>query len=53
MYELLVKLEQELEYKKYTIETLEEMNKILQDLKTEEIRLKKVDDDVKLPNIKR
>ena len=53
MYELLVKLEQELEYKKYTIETLEEIKKILQDLKTEEIHLKKVDDDVKLPNIKR
>ena len=40
MYELLVKLEKELEYKKYTIETLEEMNKILKDLKTEEIKLK-------------
>ena len=40
MYELLVKLEQELEYKKYTIETLEEMNKILKDLKTEEVKLK-------------
>jgi len=43
MYELLVKLEQELEYKKYTIETLEEMKKILQDLKTKEIRLKKIE----------
>lgn len=41
MYELLVKLEQELEYKKYTIKDLEEMKKILQDLKTEEIILKK------------
>lgn len=40
MYELLIKLEQELEYKKYTIETLEEMNKILKDLKTEEVKLK-------------
>lgn len=43
MYELLIKLEKELEYKKYTIETLEEMKKILQDLKTQEIRLKKID----------
>lgn len=42
MYELLVKLEQELEYKKYTIKDLEEMKKILQDLKTEEVILKKV-----------
>ena len=40
MYELLVKLEQELEYKRYTIETLEEMNKILKDLKTKEVKLK-------------
>lgn len=40
MYELLVKLEKELEYKRYTIETLEEMKKILQDLKTEEVKLK-------------
>lgn len=41
MYELLIKLEKELEYKRYTIETLEEMKKILQDLKTEEIKLTK------------
>lgn len=41
MYELLVKLEKELEYKRYTIETLEEMKKILQDLKTEEVKLTK------------
>ena len=43
MYELLVKLEKSLEYKRYTIETLEEMKKILKDLKTEEIRLKKIE----------
>ena len=42
MYELLIKLENELEYKKYTIETLEEMNKILKDLKTEEVKLKQI-----------
>lgn len=42
MYELLVKLEQELEYKRYTIETLEEMKKILEGLKTEEVRLKTI-----------
>ena len=42
MYELLVKLEKELEYKKYTIKDLEEMKEILKDLKTEEVRLVKV-----------
>lgn len=42
MYELLVKLENELEYKKYTIKDLEEMKKILEGLKTEEVRLIKV-----------
>ena len=41
MYELLIKLENSLEYKKYTIKDLEEMKKILQDLKTEEVILKK------------
>lgn len=43
MYELLIKLEKELEYKKYTIETLEEMKKILEGLKTEEVKLKNLD----------
>ena len=43
MYELLVKLEHSLEYKKYTIKDLEEMKKILKDLKTEEVKLKKVE----------
>ena len=43
MYELLIKLEQELEYKKYTIKDLEEMKKILKDLKTEEVKLKNLE----------
>lgn len=43
MYELLVKLEKELEYKRYTIETLEEMKEILKDLKTQEVRLKNIE----------
>lgn len=42
MYELLIKLEKELEYKKYTIKDLEEMKKILEGLKTEEVRLKQI-----------
>ena len=37
-----IEFEKELEYKKYTIKDLEEMKKILQDLKTEEVRLVKV-----------
>ena len=41
MYELLVKFEKELEYKKYTIKDLKEIKEILKDLKTEEVRLKK------------
>lgn len=41
MYELLIKLQNELEYKKYTIKDLEEMKKILKDLKTEEVDLKR------------
>lgn len=42
MYELLVKLENELEYRKYTIKDLEEIKKILEGLKTEEVKLKQV-----------
>ena len=41
MYELLIKLENELEYRKYTIKELEEIKKILEGLKTEEVILKK------------
>ncbi len=41
MYELLVKLENELEYRKYTIKELEEIKKILEGLKTQEVILKK------------
>ncbi len=42
MYELLIKLENELEYKKYTIKELEEIKKILEGLKTEEVLLKRI-----------
>lgn len=43
MYELIIKLENDLEYKKYTIKDLEEMKKILEGLKTEEVRLKNLE----------
>lgn len=33
----------EKDYKKYTIEEIEEMKAILQDLKTEEVRLRKIE----------
>lgn len=45
MYELIVKIMNEKDYKKYTIEELEEMIAILENIKTEEVRLKKIEDD--------
>ena len=44
MYELLIKLYNELDYKKYTIKDLEEFRKIIEQLgdKREEVILKKV-----------
>lgn len=41
MYEVLVKLENELETKKYTIEQLEELKELLKGLKTESVEVKK------------
>lgn len=43
MYELIVKLNDELEYRKYTIKDLEEIKAILEQLKkpTEEIKLER------------
>jgi hypothetical protein len=42
MYELVIKILGETDYKKYTIEELEEMKQILLDLKTEEVRLRRI-----------
>ena len=44
MYELLIKLYYELDYKKFTIEDLKEIKEILQEFngKVEEVRLKRV-----------
>lgn len=44
MYELIIKILGEKDYKKYTIEELEEMKNILEQFKTEEIRLRRVKD---------
>ena len=41
MYEVLIKLENELETKKYTIEELEELKELLEGMKTEEVEVKK------------
>lgn len=45
MYELIVKIMNEKDYKKYTIEELEEMIAILENVKTEEVRLKEIEDN--------
>lgn len=44
MYELLIKLYNELDYKKYTIKDLEEFRRIIEQIgdKREEVKLKKV-----------
>ena len=44
MYELLIKLYYELDYKKFTLEDLKEMKEILQEFngKVEEVKLKRV-----------
>lgn len=42
MYELVIKILGETDYKKYTIEEIEEMKQILLDLKTEEVRLRRI-----------
>lgn len=56
MYELLIKLYYELDYKKYNIEDLKEIKDILNQYngKTEEVRLKRVkekNDDISNNNI--
>lgn len=47
MFELTYKIQGEKEFKKYTLEELNEIGEILKDLQTEEVKLKKVDDKVK------
>ena len=49
MYELLIKLYYELEYKKFTLEDLKEMKEILNQFngRVEEVKLKKIKDDIK------
>lgn len=42
MYEVLIKIEKELEYRKFTIKELKELKKILENLKTEEVRVRRV-----------
>lgn len=49
MYELLIKLYYELDYKKFTLEDLKEMKEILNQFngRVEEVKLKKIKEDIK------
>ena len=53
MYELLIKLYYELEYKKFTLEDLKEMKKILNQFngEVEEVKLKRVEERTKWKKI--
>ena len=53
MYELLIKLYYELEYKKFTLEDLKEMKEILNQFngKVEEVKLKRVEERTKWKKI--
>lgn len=44
MYELLVKILGEKEFKKYTIEEIKRMKEILKDVRTEEVKLRRLQD---------
>lgn len=46
MYELIIKILGEKDYKKYTIKDIQEMNRILKDLRTEMVRLKQIEREV-------
>lgn len=49
MYELLIKLYYELDYKKFTLEDLKEIKEILNQFngRVEEVKLKKIKEDIK------
>lgn len=53
MYELLIRLYYELEYKKFTLEDLKEMKKILNQFngEVEEVKLKRVEEKTKWKKI--
>ena len=44
MFELTYKIQGEKEYKKHTLEELNEIGEILKDLQTEEVKIRRVDD---------
>lgn len=44
MYELIFKIVGEIESRRYTIKELQEIKEILLDLKTEEVRLRRIND---------
>lgn len=42
MYEILVKFEKNLKERKYTLKDLKQINEILKDLKTQEVKIRKL-----------
>lgn len=42
MYEILIKLENDLQERKYTIEDLKELRELLKDLKTKEVKIRRI-----------
>jgi len=51
MYELIIKIMNEKDYRKYTIEEIEEMKQILMDVQTEEVRLRRIEGKTNNDNI--
>ena len=48
MYELIIKILGENDLRKYTIKDIQEMNRILKDLKTEMVRLRRLNNEEQL-----
>lgn len=48
MYELIIKILNEKDLKKYTIKDIQEMKEILKDVKTEMVRLRRLKDEEQL-----
>ena len=46
MYELIIKILNEKDLKKYTIKDIQEMKEILKDVKTEMVRLRRINEQV-------
>ena len=51
MYELIIKILNEKDLKKYTIKDIQEMKEILKDVKTEMVRLRRINEQVTENNL--